>query len=289
MLLNLLVGLILFLPGDGNADQFPLALHRSMEIDDLDREIARIHDSVLLKNAQLQSSKRLAQKGLFSRADLEREIADAKYQEALEAETISYRAIKAYERDVSGQAAVSDEKKGFTLVLDWVRKRAAMAQIDLDFKTYQVKQSRALFAKNAISRQELDEAELGYNAALAGLELSRSREAQVLMELDTRNGEKVYDDEAYHKLREDYLRSRLRYFEINLEGAKRRLSLARERSKLKMISDSEVDLIQKAYDDMAANVDAEKKALEAHLAEKPASPPKSRGTTVPPKRGKVTS
>ena len=28
-------------------DQFPLALHRSMEIDDLDREIQRLHDTVL--------------------------------------------------------------------------------------------------------------------------------------------------------------------------------------------------------------------------------------------------
>ena len=289
MLVNLLVGLILFLPGDGNADQFPLALHRSMEIDDLDREIARIHDTVLLKNAQLQSSKRLAQKGLYSRADLERETADTKYQEALEAETIAYRAIKVYERDVSGQAAVSDEKKGFTLVLDWVRKRAAMAQIDLDFKTYLVKQSRALFSKSAISRQELDEAELGYNAALAGLELSRSRESQVLMELATRKGEAVYDDVAYHKLREDYLKSRLRYFEINLEGTKRRLTLARERSKLKLIPESELALIEQAYDDMAANVASEKKALEAHLADKPVSPPKSRGTTPPAKRDNVNS
>ena len=33
-------------------DQFPLALHRSMEIDDLDREIQRLHDTVLLKRAQ---------------------------------------------------------------------------------------------------------------------------------------------------------------------------------------------------------------------------------------------
>ena len=289
MLVNLLVGLFLLVPGDGDADQFPLALHRSMELDDLDREIARIHDTVLLKNAQLLASKRLSQKGLYSRSDLEREIADAKYQEALEAETISYRAIKAYERDVYGQAAVSDEKKGFSLVLDWVQKRAAMAQIDLDFKTYQVKQSRALHAKNAISRQELDEAELGYNASLAGLELSKSREAQVLMELATRNGETVYDAETYHKLRGDYLRSRLRYFETNLEGAKRRLGLARERNKIKLVADSELVLIEKAYDDMAANVAAEKKNLETHLAEKPVSPPKSRRTTPPARRGKVSS
>ncbi len=44
-----------------------------MEIDDLDREIQRLHDNVLLKRAQLASSQRLSQKGLVSRADFERE------------------------------------------------------------------------------------------------------------------------------------------------------------------------------------------------------------------------
>src|SRR5262245_38549540 len=89
-------------PPRSDPDQFPLALHRSMEIDDLDREIQRLHDTVLLKRAQLAASERLSLRGLVSRGDLERDRADLRYQEAREAESIAFRALKGYERDVLG-------------------------------------------------------------------------------------------------------------------------------------------------------------------------------------------
>ena len=44
----LILGLALLAQAKIDPDQFPLALHRSMEIDDLDREIQRLHDTVLL-------------------------------------------------------------------------------------------------------------------------------------------------------------------------------------------------------------------------------------------------
>src|SRR4051794_38241029 len=114
----------LALPGQGSSkadpDQFPLALHRSMEIDDLDREIQRLHDTVLLKRGQLSGTQRLAQRGLVSRSDLERDTAALKYDEAREAETTAYRDLKAYERDVMGRAIAPDEIKAYSLLLDWI-------------------------------------------------------------------------------------------------------------------------------------------------------------------------
>src|SRR3954453_2099124 len=98
----------LALPGQGSSkadpDQFPLALHRSMEIDDLDREIQRLHDTVIMQRSQLGSTQRLAQRGAASRSDIERELASLRYEEAREVETRAYREIKVYERDVNGHA-----------------------------------------------------------------------------------------------------------------------------------------------------------------------------------------
>src|SRR3954454_17494118 len=110
-------------------DQFPLALHRSMEIDDLDRELQRLHDTITLKKAQALASQRLYQRGLLSRTDLEREASDVRYQEAREAESLAYRALKSYERDVLGQTVRQDEYKAYALLLDCVKKQGAIAQV----------------------------------------------------------------------------------------------------------------------------------------------------------------
>src|SRR3954469_25789782 len=48
MPLPLILGLALLGQAKPDPDLFPLALHRSMEIDDLDREIQRSHDTVIM-------------------------------------------------------------------------------------------------------------------------------------------------------------------------------------------------------------------------------------------------
>jgi hypothetical protein len=281
----LLVGLALLGQNLPDPDQFPLALHRSMEIDDLDREIQRIHDTMLLKKAQLAGSQRLAQRGLISRSDLEKESSDVRYQEAREAETIAYKALKSYERDVIGQAVQPDERKAYALLLDWVRKQLAIAQVDVDYREYLLKQTRALSNRKAISRQELEEAELAYNTALASLALSRSRESQVLMELAARSGERPYNPAEYRRLKTDYLKARVRYFEVSADGAKRRLELARDRSRLGLIPASEVALIERAAADALASLANERRALERHEAEAPAAPTKPRADRDAPRLG----
>jgi hypothetical protein len=239
----------------------PLVLHRSMEIDDLERELQRTHDTVILKRAQLAASQRLAQKGLVSRGDLERETAELRTQEAREVETYAYRAIKLYERDVLAQVIPADEKKAFSLLLDWVRKQIAIAQVDVDYRLYVVGETRALFAKRAVSRQEMDDAELAFNSAEAGLALARSREAHVLMEIAETSTDKPSGLAAHERLKSDYLKARLQYLEITSEGAHRRLEIARDRSRQGVIPPQEIALFERAAADAEAALAAGRKAL----------------------------
>ncbi len=259
-------------------DQFPLALHRSMEIDDLDREILSLHDTTLLKRAQLASSQRLAQRGLVARGDIERETSELRYQEAREAETKSYRSLKAYERDVMGQVIPADERKSYALLLDLVRKQLAISQIDVDYRGYLLKQDRALMTRKAISRQELQAAELAYNTAQASVALSRSREAQVLMELTARSGEKAYDPAEYRRLKSEYMKARVHYYEVTAEGAHRRVEIARERSRLGLTVANEIPILEQAAADAEASLVAERKALQRVLTPPPpvVQPPKRR-------------
>jgi hypothetical protein len=276
---SLIVVLSLACLGTGDPDQFPLALHRSMEIDDLDREIQRIHDTVLLKQAQLAASQRLSQRGLLSRSELEREASDVRYQEAREAETIAYRALKLHERDVLGHVAAADERKSYALLLDWVRKQGAIAQVEVDYQSYLLKQTQALYQRRAASRQELEDVELAVSTAKASVALSRSREAQVMMELAARTGVQPYDRNEFHRLKTEYLKARVHYYEVTAEGARRRLEVVRERTKLGLIGANEVSLFEKAASDADASLDAEKKALSAHEASKPTSQSARRRTS----------
>jgi multidrug resistance efflux pump len=272
MLEALLLSLALIAQAKSDPDQFPLALHRSMEIDDLDREIQRLHDTVLLKRAQFAGTQRLAQRGLVSRADLERESASLKYEEAHEAESTAYRNLKVYERDVMGQVIPSDEVKAYSLLLDWIKKQEAMAQVDLDFRDYTLKQTRALYQRKAVSRQELDDAELNFNTAQASVALSKSRQAQVLMELAARKGEKSYDPAEYRRLKGDYLKGRIQYFEIIAAGARSRMSIAQQRSLRGLIPASELSIFQQAVDNADASLAAETKKLEDLEAESAPTP-----------------
>lgn len=270
----LIVGLVLLGQNKSDPDQFPLALHRSMEIDDLDRELVRLHDSVLVKRSQLASSQRLAQRKLISRNDIERETAELRSQEAHEAEAVAYRAFKVYERDLQGKVVEPDERKAYNLLLDLIRKQLAIAQVEVDYRTFLLKQTRTLHARKAVSRQELEDAENAHGEAEANVNLSRSREAQVVLELTARNGEKAVDPAEYHRLKTEYLKARVLYYERNAEGAKRRLEIARDRARLGLIPANEIEMFARAAADSAKALDKERQALERHEKEGPAEPPK---------------
>ncbi len=263
----LLVVLALVSQGKADPDQFPIALHRSMELDDLDREIQRLHDSVLVKRAQFESSQRLAQRGLLSRADLERDAATLHYEEAHEAETLAYRALKEYERDVIGRAISPDEVKAYSLLLDWLKKQEAMARVDLKYRDYCAEQARKLLQKNAVSRQEVEDMDVSRNMAEASVALSQSRQAQVTMELTARRGEKSYDPAVYDRLKSEYHKARIHYFEIVARGAKNRLAFAMERSRRSLIPVEELAIFRKALADADNSLASERQKLEQNHPE----------------------
>jgi hypothetical protein len=98
--------------------------------------------------------------------------------------------------------------------------------------------------------------------ALASVALSQSRQAQVLLELAARTGEKKYDSGEYDRLKAAYLRARIRYFEITAESAHRRYEIAQERSRRGLIPTSELPIFQKSSEDADAALGAERKKLE---------------------------
>jgi hypothetical protein len=273
----LIVSLAQLAQAQPDPDQFPLALHRSMEIDDLDREIQRLHDMVLVKRSTLAATQRLAQRGGVSRTDLEREVASVRYEEAREAESRAYRELKLYERDVLGNAIPRDEQRAYGLLLSWIKAQEAIGQVDVDYRGFLLKQSQALYQRKAIGRQELEDAELSYDTAVASVALSQSRQAQVLMELAARRGDKKYDPAEYDRLKMSYHQARIRYFEMVAAGAHRRFAIAQERSRRGLIPASELSLFQKSIDDADVALSAERKKLEkpeptpAPAAEAPSS------------------
>jgi hypothetical protein len=258
----LILSLALLAQAQPDPDQFPLALHRSMEIDDLDREIQRLHDTVLMKRSALASSQRLAQRGSISRTDLEREVASLRYEEAREAESRAYRELKLYERDVMGHAIPPDEQRAYGLLLNWIKAQEAIGQVDVDYRGFLLRQNQALYQRKAIGRQELEDAELNHDMAVASVALSQSRQAQVLMELAARRGDKKYDPAEYDRLKTSYHQARIRYFEMVSTAAHRRFAIAQERSRRGLIPATELPLFQKSIDDADVALAAERKKLE---------------------------
>jgi hypothetical protein len=258
----LILSIALLAQAQPDPDQFPIALHRSMEIDDLDREIQRLHDAVLMKRSALAATSRLAQRGGISLTDFKREEASLRYEEARETESRAYRELKLYERDVLGHAIPPDEQRAYGLLLGWIKAQEAIGQVDVDYRGFLLKQNQALYQRKAIGRQELEDAELNHDTAVATVALSQSRQAQVLMELAARRGDRKYDPAEYDRLKTSYLQARIRYFEMVAAGAHRRFAIAQERSRRGLIPTSELPLFQKSIDDADVALAAERKKLE---------------------------
>ena len=239
-------------------------LHRSMEIDDLDREIQRLHDTVLVKRAQLAATQRLAQRGLVSRATS----SARSPRSTTRRRARSSRAPTASSRSTSATSWATPfpptSSKAYGLLLDWIKKQEAIGQVDVDYRGFLLKQTRALYQRKAVGRQELEDAELAYNMALASVALSQSRQAQVLMELAARQGrEAVRPRRVTNGSRPSYLKARVRYFEIVAEAAQRRLD--DRPGTLPARADphpASSPLFQKAADDADATLAAERKKLE---------------------------
>ena len=229
----------------------PFALKRTIEIDDLEHEVQRLHDSVQQKKAHLGDSQRIVGRGAMSRADLAAEYSACRLEEAREGESAAYLALKVQERDVIDRAAPPDEAKAYELLLEWLRKQEIIAQVDVDYREYILKQSRALFQRKAIGRQDLEEDELKLMISRTSVTLSQARQGRVALERAERKG----DDPAETKrARAESFQTAVRYGETVADLAHRRLDLAQDRSKRGLIPANELAIFQQGVKDADASL-----------------------------------
>ncbi len=252
-----------------DAGLFPLALHRSMELDDLDREIRRQHDVVLVKKSELATTRKLARRGAVSPMDLEREESDTRYQEAHEREMIAYRELKRYERDILARKVKADDAEAFKLLLNLLKRQEDMARVDLDFRTSTFQRLLELKKRTAVSRDEEEAAEFDYHASAASVALNQARQAEVAMQLAIRTGERDFDRDRLSELERGYLKARVRYAEIQVAGAKSRLDRARDRAQGGGVSQEAIDALAHAYEDAKAELARERMELSNVKPPKP--------------------
>jgi hypothetical protein len=241
----------------------PIDLHRSMEIELLDREIQRRHDTALYTRGRLTTAQRLAGRATSSQAQLERISLDLRSQEAMEVELKALRALKVQERDVLDGAGAAELTKAYDLLLDWVRAREAVARIDVERRESELERTRTLNRTRGATRQGLEDAELAHRASLAGLAELQTREAQVVMERAGSAGPKVSEPATIERLKTDYLQARLRSAQIQAENAGRRLEIARDRVRLGLMPQAELSIFEKAAVEATTRREAAKKASEA--------------------------
>lgn len=243
---------------DAPANRTALAAHLSFEIDDLDNEIKRHQGALRMAQERLASTQRALERGTASRSELETVTTDLRALEAREAESIAFRALKAYDRDVQNGAIAHDEDQAYALVLDLLRKQEAMAQVELVSKTNRLRQQDALVARGAGSQAELANAELDYDTARMHLALSQARQAQLTLEHGQRKRAAAAEAAG---LRTACLQARVRYYEIAGGIAKSRLDMARDMQRHQRMTPSDVDYYQRRFDEADRLLEAERKRM----------------------------
>ena len=260
-------------------DQFPFALHRTMEIDDLERAIRHQHDQVSQLQARLRTSQKLKGQGALSNAELRRDQFLLKLEMAREEELRAFQKLKIHERDVLGQKIPDDEGKSYELILNLLRKQEAMGRIDLEFRKYLADQSAALTKAGAQSRQERDLAQTDYRSALANVAISIARQRQVELELGVRRGQIAPNSEEFRRRKSVALRALIEYHLVALESAKLRLRLAEDRVERGLSGEGELAEPRRALSDLEeliASDRAKLRELDEGKAESPDSGPPSR-------------
>jgi len=85
------------------------------------------------------------------------------------------------------------------------------------------------------------------------------------MELASHQDAKNYDRAQYQQLRTSYLKARVSYYEIVVQGAKSRLASAQQRSLKGILSPSQITLFEKAVEDSQAALKLETSKYKSEL------------------------
>ena len=254
---------------EADSDYFPMDLQLGdlLNLDEFDSVIRRQHNVVLIKKVLLDRARRLArQNAISSPAELEQAVADVRYQEALEGAWTALRALDVYEHDVSSWAIPHDEAKEYTLLLDWLKQRGAMAKAKADFWAYRLVHDRELFRRNFLSYWDWVASQIDHNEARDEVALNRAQQDWVALELAARTGQGAYDPDGQFRLKIALRQASVQHYEAMAARDKSRLDMIRVmlRSRLSLrslIPRSYIILLRMAYDDAIESLAAERRRL----------------------------
>lgn len=242
-------------------DQFPFALHRNMEIDDLERAIRHQRDEVAQLQARLKTSRKLMGQGALSNAELRRDQFVLDLEQAREQELRAFQTLKIHERDVLGQKIPHDEVKSYELILNLLRKQEAMGRVDLEYRRYLADQTSALAKVGAQSRQDRDLAETDYRSALANVAISIARQRQVELELGVRRGQITPNSEEFRRRKSVALRALIEYHLVARESARLRLRLSESRVERGLTMEGELEEHRRALTDLDESIASDREKL----------------------------
>ena len=123
---------------DGDFLQVPITLQRSIPLEAIDLEIRQQRSMVHEKQRVLDAARQLTRRGAIDPYVLEQATAEYRFHKTQEGERIAYRALEGYERDTSGGAIAPDTATAYTLLLDWLKRREAMAEAKVEFRSFQL-------------------------------------------------------------------------------------------------------------------------------------------------------
>ena len=242
--------------------QSPLGLRLSVELDNLDLEIRRQHETVVLKRANLKTSQRLNTRGVTTAADLEKDAAELRYEEAREAERISNRTLRAYEFDASTRTVPVDDVKHYQFLLDWLKAQESMYQAEADLRAVPLEQERRLRRRGLFDPWKTCQFQIDFDTARASLIQTRARLAVVALDVAARSGQKALDPEEKHRLDTAYYQACVQTKEVVAADAKVVLDMATKRLGEKLILESEALQAHLVYDDSRDDLALHRKRLE---------------------------
>jgi CHAT domain-containing protein len=242
-------------------DNYPLALRRSIELDELDREIRVQRHKVLIQKMLLDINRELARRNLINRLEMEEAVTDVRYQEAWVAERIAYRALVAFQRDARGWATWRDGEKECTLELDWYQAWQAMAAATADLSAFRLVQDRELFRRHAISSAQLVKSQLNDDMARAGVDKIRARQAQTSWRLSMLTGQEADDPGEPLRLALASLRAQVRLDEFIVAYEKNDFEMANDLFSRGFMSCIEILEKQRVFDGATKDLAAERRRL----------------------------
>jgi CHAT domain-containing protein/tetratricopeptide (TPR) repeat protein len=161
---------------DGDFQQPPVTLHRSISLDQVDLEIRRQHTVVQDKKRVLGAAVRLARQGAIDPGEMEQAVAEYRFHAAQESERKACRALEVDERDIQEGTRIPDDARTFGLLREWLQCREAMAEAKAGSRAVRLAHEEELYRRHGIGYWDVVEARLELEEARAEVALSRTQQ-----------------------------------------------------------------------------------------------------------------